>query len=114
VRCTECNTVVGVYDTEEVYHFFNVLASHWHPKDKWPKVKVDTGPWWFHGYSLIMIRKFINEKVEFLWTISTSCPIFTTNKYSQQVHMIQRVASHDWLLCYNLGIIMTYMEYSKW
>lgn len=28
VRCTECNTVVGVYDTEEVYHFFNVLASH--------------------------------------------------------------------------------------
>ena len=28
VRCSECSTVVGVYDTDEVYHFFNVLASH--------------------------------------------------------------------------------------
>ncbi|RUS75331.1 hypothetical protein EGW08_016920 [Elysia chlorotica] len=28
VRCSECGTVVGVYDTDEVYHFFNVLASH--------------------------------------------------------------------------------------
>ncbi|OWF56843.1 E2F-associated phosphoprotein-like [Mizuhopecten yessoensis] len=28
VRCTECNTVVGVYDQDEVYHFFNVLASY--------------------------------------------------------------------------------------
>ncbi|XP_062598998.1 E2F-associated phosphoprotein-like [Saccostrea cucullata] len=28
VRCTECNTVVGVFDTDEVYHFFNVLAGH--------------------------------------------------------------------------------------
>ncbi|GFR82680.1 E2F-associated phosphoprotein [Elysia marginata] len=28
VRCLECGTVVGVYDSDEVYHFFNVLASH--------------------------------------------------------------------------------------
>lgn len=28
VRCIECNTVVGVYDNDEVYHFFNVLASY--------------------------------------------------------------------------------------
>ncbi|BFZ07268.1 hypothetical protein BsWGS_10307 [Bradybaena similaris] len=28
VRCTECNTVVGVVDQDEVYHFFNILASH--------------------------------------------------------------------------------------
>lgn len=28
VRCTECNTVVAVYDQDEVYHFFNVLASY--------------------------------------------------------------------------------------
>jgi BRCT domain type II-containing protein len=28
VKCTECNTVVAVYDEEEVYHFFNVLASY--------------------------------------------------------------------------------------
>ena len=28
VKCTECTTVVGVCDTDEVYHFFNVLASH--------------------------------------------------------------------------------------
>ena len=28
VMCTECNTEVGVYDRDEVYHFFNVLASH--------------------------------------------------------------------------------------
>ena len=28
VKCTECNTVVGVYDHDEVYHFFNILASH--------------------------------------------------------------------------------------
>ena len=29
VRCNECNTVVAVYDTDEIYHFFNVLASYW-------------------------------------------------------------------------------------
>ncbi|XP_033735220.1 E2F-associated phosphoprotein-like isoform X2 [Pecten maximus] len=28
VRCTECNTVVAVYDQDDVYHFFNVLASY--------------------------------------------------------------------------------------
>ncbi|XP_052767309.1 E2F-associated phosphoprotein-like isoform X2 [Mya arenaria] len=28
VKCTECNTVVAVYDRDEVYHFFNVLASY--------------------------------------------------------------------------------------
>ncbi|CAL1528417.1 unnamed protein product [Lymnaea stagnalis] len=28
VKCNECNTVVGVIDKDEVYHFFNVLASH--------------------------------------------------------------------------------------
>lgn len=28
VRCTECSTEVAVFDKDEVYHFFNVLASH--------------------------------------------------------------------------------------
>ncbi len=28
VRCEQCNTEVGVYDKEEVYHFFNVLSSY--------------------------------------------------------------------------------------
>ncbi|CAH2328375.1 E2F-associated phospho [Pelobates cultripes] len=28
VKCTECSTEVAVYDKEEVYHFFNVIASH--------------------------------------------------------------------------------------
>ncbi|KAK6997747.1 E2F-associated phosphoprotein [Biomphalaria glabrata] len=28
VKCNECKTVVGVIDSEEVYHFFNVLASY--------------------------------------------------------------------------------------
>ncbi|XP_034418774.1 E2F-associated phosphoprotein [Cyclopterus lumpus] len=28
VRCTECSTEVAVFDKEEVYHFFNILASH--------------------------------------------------------------------------------------
>lgn len=28
VHCLTCNTQVGLYDTEEVYHFFSVLASH--------------------------------------------------------------------------------------
>ena len=28
VKCNECNTVVAVYDTDEIYHFFNVLASY--------------------------------------------------------------------------------------
>ncbi|XP_075700851.1 E2F-associated phosphoprotein [Rhinoderma darwinii] len=28
VKCTQCSTEVAVYDKEEVYHFFNVLASH--------------------------------------------------------------------------------------
>lgn len=28
VRCSVCNTEVGVYDTDEIYHFFNVLASY--------------------------------------------------------------------------------------
>lgn len=28
VTCTECSSEVAVYDNDEVYHFFNVLASH--------------------------------------------------------------------------------------
>lgn len=29
VECETCHTEVGVYDPEsEIYHFFNVLASH--------------------------------------------------------------------------------------
>lgn len=27
VHCSECNTQVAVYDKDEVFHFFNVLAS---------------------------------------------------------------------------------------
>lgn len=35
VKCTECSTEVAVYDKDEVYHFFNILASHcwWDAKD---------------------------------------------------------------------------------
>lgn len=28
VCCTECSTEVAVLDKDEVYHFFNILASH--------------------------------------------------------------------------------------
>lgn len=28
VRCSECSTEVAVLDKDEVYHFFNILASH--------------------------------------------------------------------------------------
>ena len=28
VKCDVCLTQVAVYDEDEVYHFFNVLASH--------------------------------------------------------------------------------------
>ena len=28
VKCEQCNTEVGVLDKDEVYHFFNVLASY--------------------------------------------------------------------------------------
>ncbi|RXM94355.1 E2F-associated phosphoprotein [Acipenser ruthenus] len=28
VKCLECSTEVAVFDKEEVYHFFNILASH--------------------------------------------------------------------------------------
>ena len=28
VKCNQCSTQVAMYDSEEVYHFFNVLASH--------------------------------------------------------------------------------------
>lgn len=28
VKCKICATHVGVYDNEEIYHFFNILASH--------------------------------------------------------------------------------------
>ncbi|XP_028854968.1 E2F-associated phosphoprotein [Denticeps clupeoides] len=28
VKCTECSTEVAVLDKDEVYHFFNILASH--------------------------------------------------------------------------------------
>ena len=27
VRCSKCNTEVAVYDKDEVFHFFNVLAG---------------------------------------------------------------------------------------
>lgn len=28
VRCEQCNTEVGVFDKDEVYHFFNVISSY--------------------------------------------------------------------------------------
>ncbi|XP_068938295.1 E2F-associated phosphoprotein isoform X2 [Petaurus breviceps papuanus] len=28
VKCTECSTEVAVFDKDEIFHFFNVLASH--------------------------------------------------------------------------------------
>ena len=28
VTCSNCNTRIAVYDSEEVYHFFNVIASY--------------------------------------------------------------------------------------
>lgn len=28
VKCVKCSTQVGVYDKDEIYHFFNVVASH--------------------------------------------------------------------------------------
>jgi len=28
VRCSVCNTEVGVYDRDEVYHFFNILSGY--------------------------------------------------------------------------------------
>lgn len=28
VQCSECSTEVAVFDKDEVYHFFNILASH--------------------------------------------------------------------------------------
>ena len=28
VKCATCKTEVAVYDSDEVYHFFNVIASH--------------------------------------------------------------------------------------
>ena len=28
VACGVCNTEIGVYDSDEVYHFFNVIASY--------------------------------------------------------------------------------------
>jgi len=28
VRCDECRTEIGMYDKDEIYHFFNVVASH--------------------------------------------------------------------------------------
>eukprot|EP00039_Didymoeca_costata_P029639 m.25639 g.25639 ORF g.25639 m.25639 type:complete len:266 (+) comp7725_c0_seq4:273-1070(+) len=27
VKCTECETVVAVYDSDEIYHFFNVISA---------------------------------------------------------------------------------------
>ena len=29
VRCSVCDTQVGVFDKDEVFHFFNVVTSHW-------------------------------------------------------------------------------------
>ena len=28
VKCNQCSTQVAMFDSDEVYHFFNVLASH--------------------------------------------------------------------------------------
>ncbi len=28
VKCSKCSTQVAVFDDEEIYHFFNVIASH--------------------------------------------------------------------------------------
>ena len=28
VKCSKCSTQVAVYDADEIFHFFNVVASH--------------------------------------------------------------------------------------
>ena len=28
VRCDQCQTEIAMYDQDEVYHFFNIVASH--------------------------------------------------------------------------------------
>ena len=28
VKCDQCGTEIGVFDKDEVYHFFNIMASH--------------------------------------------------------------------------------------
>jgi len=28
VKCSKCSTQVAVFDKDEIYHFFNVVASH--------------------------------------------------------------------------------------
>ena len=28
VKCNVCDTEVGVFDSDEIVHFFNVIASH--------------------------------------------------------------------------------------
>lgn len=52
VNCTECSTEVAVFDKDEVYHFFNILASHcWdtlaHWSDSSPSTWAERIPLWF-------------------------------------------------------------------
>ena len=47
VRCSKCNTEVAVFDSDEVYHFFNVLTSlSWSPLSVQVKTKLCLASWW--------------------------------------------------------------------
>lgn len=52
VKCSECSTEVAVFDKDEVYHFFNILASHcWdtpaHRSGSSPSTWAEWIPLWF-------------------------------------------------------------------
>lgn len=79
VQCSECFTEVAVYDKEEVYHFFNILASHCWDTDIPSSLSVEShlcfhNPrhWVFMGCGceVVIISVIWTEKFS-LWTKKT-------------------------------------------
>lgn len=63
VRCTSCTTEVGVCDQEELYHFFNVLASYsWISSISWLFFIVKT------SFIVNFLVKFFTWKIFFFCT----------------------------------------------
>lgn len=76
VCCSECSTEVAVFDKEEVYHFFNVLASHcwdtetcgelestWSSERDWRRLSSDPqrSSQFSHTRQIFLILTFFNQ-----------------------------------------------------
>ena len=64
VTCDTCNTEVAMYDKDEIYHFFNVVASH-----SWNKCIFKIQSWWYFNNEIATLWHLGKMSVREKWSL---------------------------------------------